>query len=639
MIRHITITLIFFISLCSSLYSQTAAVNDESRLVRLIKAQSAEMYQSDFRDIRRVTGPAQFLHNNTLIICDTAIWDLKQNVVDAIGNVKIIQGKTILSGDKVHYLADSSLAQVRGSLVELLDKDSNRLRTNYLDYNTKDSIAYFYNGGSMMDKSGKVIESFYGYYHSKIERFKFLQKVEMTTDSMVLKSDSLAYWSAVNRVDFLGSTYAWQEDGFLSAMSGWYDRDKEHYNFERSAYLLNKENEVWAERILYMNDSSRAELFNNVQILDTAQSMIIFSDYAKYRGEPVYAELYKNPSIAYYSIEDGVKDTLFFAADTIKYKTVSRNSVDSLSYKAFLKRYQESKRDPIAEMYGKKVSTPPPLKKGEEVEIEITAEETAVEETAVEETAKDTLYRYIDANKNVRFFRSNLQGRSDSLSFNSIDSIIRLYKNPVIWSEDNQFTSDSIQIVISEKRLKRADLISNAFVISKEDSIHFNQIKATDISAYFQNGELSRFDAFGGVSVLFFIAEDSIITTMNQKESRAMKAIIQDKQISKVWYYENVQSDAYPIIDLDKSKKRLRGFKLRLSERPLSRLDVCNRIIRPSKRLEVSSYTLPIFTYTKIFFGITPQLPPLGAKKEAEQLIKETPPKDESSEILPDIER
>lgn len=639
MIRHITITLIFFISLCSSLYSQTAAVNDESRLVRLIKAQSAEMYQSDFRDIRRVTGPAQFLHNNTLIICDTAIWDLKQNVVDAIGNVKIIQGKTILSGDKVHYLADSSLAQVRGSLVELLDKDSNRLRTNYLDYNTKDSIAYFYNGGSMMDKSGKVIESFYGYYHSKIERFKFLQKVEMTTDSMVLKSDSLAYWSAVNRVDFLGSTYAWQEDGFLSAMSGWYDRDKEHYNFERSAYLLNKENEVWAERILYMNDSSRAELFNNVQILDTAQSMIIFSDYAKYRGEPVYAELYKNPSIAYYSIEDGVKDTLFFAADTIKYKTVSRNSVDSLSYKAFLKRYQESKRDPIAEMYGKKVSTPPPLKKGEEVEIEITAEETAVEETAVEETAKDTLYRYIDANKNVRFFRSNLQGRSDSLSFNSIDSIIRLYKNPVIWSEDNQFTSDSIQIVISEKRLKKADLISNAFVISKEDSIHFNQIKATDISAYFQNGELSRFDAFGGVSVLFFIAEDSIITTMNQKESRAMKAIIQDKQISKVWYYENVQSDAYPIIDLDKSKKRLRGFKLRLSERPLSRLDVCNRIIRPSKRLEVSSYTLPIFTYTKIFFGITPQLPPLGAKKEAEQLIKETPPKDESSEILPDIER
>lgn len=634
MIRHITITLIFFISLCSSLYSQTAAVNDESRLVRLIKAQSAEMYQSDFRDIRRVTGPAQFLHNNTLIICDTAIWDLKQNVVDAIGNVKIIQGKTILSGDKVHYLADSSLAQVRGSLVELLDKDSNRLRTNYLDYNTKDSIAYFYNGGSMMDKSGKVIESFYGYYHSKIERFKFLQKVEMTTDSMVLKSDSLAYWSAVNRVDFLGSTYAWQEDGFLSAMSGWYDRDKEHYNFERSAYLLNKENEVWAERILYMNDSSRAELFNNVQILDTAQSMIIFSDYAKYRGEPVYAELYKNPSIAYYSIEDGVKDTLFFAADTIKYKTVSRNSVDSLSYKAFLKRYQESKRDPIAEMYGKKVSTPPPLKKGEEVEIEITAEETAVEETA-----KDTLYRYIDANKNVRFFRSNLQGRSDSLSFNSIDSIIRLYKNPVIWSEDNQFTSDSIQIVISEKRLKKADLMSNAFVISKEDSIHFNQIKATDISAYFQNGELSRFDAFGGVSVLFFIAEDSIITTMNQKESRAMKAIIQDKQISKVWYYENVQSDAYPIIDLDKSKKRLRGFKLRLSERPLSRLDVCNRIIRPSKRLEVSSYTLPIFTYTKIFFGITPQLPPLGAKKEAEQLIKETPPKDESSEILPDIER
>jgi len=155
-LSFLILTILFSIS------ANAQQTQGEDRLVRLLSAKTAEIYQNEFRNIRKVTGPAQFLHNNTLIICDTAIWDLTYNIVDAIGNVKIVQDRTILSGDRVNYLADSSIARVRGNLVELIDKDSNRLRTLHLDYNTKDSIAYFFNGGSMMDKKGKVIESIRG---------------------------------------------------------------------------------------------------------------------------------------------------------------------------------------------------------------------------------------------------------------------------------------------------------------------------------------------------------------------------------------------------------------------------------------------------------------------------------------------
>ncbi len=628
-------TILFLILFCPSLISAQQVQNEE-RLVRLIKAKTAESYKSDYREIRRVTGPAQFYHNNTILLCDTAIWDLTQNIIDATGNVKIIQNQTVLSGDRIHYFADSSLAKVRGSIVELTDKDSNRLRTLYLDYNTKDSIAYFYNGGSMMDKNGKVIESNYGYYHSKIGRFKFVEMVELNSDSVVLKSDSLAYWNKERKIDFLGPVKVWQNDAFLSANSGWYYRDKEIYNFDNSAYMLNKDNELWARKIYYDKGESRAELYDDVQILDTVQSVMMFSDYVKYLGNPTSAELYKKPVVAYYFIENELKDTLFFAADTIHYRVLAKDSTDSATVAMSQKRYELSLKDPIKDMLTRPASALVQQDKGKnlkeitEVNDKLKTIADSLKQSVLKDSAlidskrkdsigipvKDTtfvrdttMYRFIEAKRNIRFFRSNLQGKCDSLEFNSIDSTIRLYIDPVLWNDNNQFSSDSIQIIISGKKLKKTDLMSGAFVAAMEDSLHYNQIKATDIVAYFNEGDLTRFDAYGGVTIIFFFAEDSILTTMNQKECKFMTTSVKDKRIQVTRCYEDVQSNLYPIIDLESDKKRLKGFRLRFDERPASRFDVCDRKIVPTKRLYVSTLTLPTFRHTRQLFGITPALP------------------------------
>lgn len=645
-----TLTSLLFLVFCTFQLSAQQVQNEE-RLIRLIKAKTAESYQSEFRNIRRVTGPAQFFHNNTIFLCDTAIWDLTQNIIDATGNVKIIQNQTVLSGDRIHYIADSSLAKVRGSMVELVDKDSNRLRTLYLDYNTKDSIAFFYNGGSMMDKKGKVIESNYGYYHSKIGRFKFVEKVELNSDSVVLKSDSLAYWNKERKIDFLGPVKVWQNDAFLSANSGWYYRDKEIYNFDNNAYMLNKDNELWANKIYYEKFGSVAELNDNVQILDTVQSVMMFSDYVKYRGNPASAELRKKPVVAYYFVENDQKDTLFFAADTIHYKVFAKDSADSATVARSLKRYEQSLRDPIKEMLTKPEVAPRPDKTGKNLkEIDAIKDADAEKEkllaltdsvklknrplnlplkdsTALKDTIplKDTtLYRFIDARKNIRFFRSNLQGKCDSMEFNSIDSTIRLYKDPVMWNDNNQFSSDSIQIIISGKKLKKTELMSGAFVAAREDSLHYNQIKATDIVAHFNDGDLTRFDAYGGVTILFFFAEDSILTTMNQKECKFMTTSVKERRIQVSRCYEDVESNLYPIIDLEPEKKKLKGFRLRFEERPATRFDVCDRKIVPTRRSYVSTLERPTFLHTRQLFGISPALPDFEIfKKPATETVPE----------------
>ena len=616
---------------------------NEERLVRLIKAETAETFENNLFNIKRITGNAQFLHNGALIICDTAIWDVTKNIIDAIGNVKIVQDKTTLSGDRIHYIADSSLAQVRGSIVELLDKDSNRLRTFYLDYNTKDSIAYFYNGGSMLDTAGNVIESLKGYYNSKTKEFKFLEQVEMTAKDMVLKSDSLAFWSETNRVDFLGAINAWQKDGFLSSKTGWYERNKETYNFEKDAYILNSKNEIWGERILYQKDSSIAQLWDNVQIVDTAQSIIMFSDYAVYKDNTsqskeysTLAKLYKRPSIAYYSMENKVADTLFFGADTINYKAIQLNFIDSATVSLSNERYKNTKRDPIKEMYGKPEATmvqdSVPIAQDSSIIAQDSLALKIKPDSLTQQIPIDTtLIRIIDANKNVKFYRSDFQGICDSLKFNSIDSIIRLYKSPALWNEENQFSADSIQMFMANNTLRKLDLMSNSFVIAPEDSLHYNQIKATDMVAYFTEGDLTRFDAYGGVTLIIFIAEDSILTTMNKKECKVMTAKIKNRQAQRIKYLENIPSDAYPVIDLKPEQKQLKGFKLITEEKPKDRFDVCDRVISPTKREEISKIILPQFQFTWRLFHIEPKSP----IEESRQIEKELPIKiNEESSLL-----
>ena len=114
---------------CFPLFSQNdGGKADGDSLVRLLSASSAETIERG-TEIRKVIGPAVFLHNDTYLKCDTAFWYVDREYIDAIGRVSIEQENTILTSDKMHYIIKRDLAQFRGDLVELKDKDGNLLRT------------------------------------------------------------------------------------------------------------------------------------------------------------------------------------------------------------------------------------------------------------------------------------------------------------------------------------------------------------------------------------------------------------------------------------------------------------------------------------------------------------------------------
>ena len=119
-----------------------------------------------------------------------------------------------------------------------------------------------------------------------------------------------------------------------------------------------------------------------------------------------------------------------------------------------------------------------------------------------------------------------MQLRCDSLRYSDLDSIVRLYKSPVVWNETNrQYTSDSLFVLIKDNKMDRASLNSNAFISVREDSLCFDQIKSSDAMAYFDGEmQLRRFDALGDATALFYLEENDVLATVNKVESRMLSA-------------------------------------------------------------------------------------------------------------------
>ena len=655
--RRLTVLLTFLSAALPMLAQQQA---DTDSLVRLMSAQSVHIVEKDNERVREVFGPARFLHNNTYLVCDTAVWYVDKAVINAYGHVQILQDETVLSSDKLDYYIDEDRAEFRGSVVQLQDKQNNTLRTRYLDFNTKDSVAVFQNGGSMRDKDGQIIESSNGTYDSKTKIFEFVRNVNMYVDSVFVKTEYLTYYSNEERASFDAPIYAWQDDKMLSASFGVYDRGLEEFFFHGNVHALSESQEMWADTLYFYRALNNVELKHNAQVLDTTRNVMAVADYMVYIDSLNRVTMHDNAAVAAITEQESKKDTLYMGADLIVYDGIRMCDIPIMEKLASDRRRQNMEVDAV-EQYRMKNSQPagdeepsedeapegglskgrgelPGLDSGLELDdgsvVAELQEETSEEETEPLEQEDDspgvaadslgvaadslglqakapaveldtTRIGLLTASGHARMFRNDVQAVSDSIVFFQLDSIARLYSNPVVWNEEgrHQYVADSIAVLIGDDRLKQANLMSNAFVIIQESDVCFDQIKAAEMMAYFDTtATLRRFDALGGTSALFYLEENGAFATANRVECTMMSAYLVEGQLDRVYYFENPKNNAYPVVKLPPDEKELRGFNWRAQERPKSPRDISPITFRDSERSRYSSVARPRYTHTNRYF-------------------------------------
>jgi hypothetical protein len=217
---------------------------------------------------------------------------------------------------------------------------------------------------------------------------------------------------------------------------------------------------------------------------------------------------------------------------------------------------------------------------------------------ATDTIAVDSTFKLIVALRNVRMFRSDAQMVCDSLISRSTDSVIHLYKSPVLWNEENQITADSMHIYNSEGRLSKAKFEGHPMTVAQIDTAHYNQVAGKEMIAYFnEKNELYRNDVNGNVQTIYYMQEENSpeITMMAYIESGDMTAYLENRQLKGITYRTNPTYYFYPIDKIPEDReKKLKGFKWEEERRP-ARDSVITRTIRPSERIDRGNLPRPNF--------------------------------------------
>ncbi|MBR5568147.1 MAG: hypothetical protein IKW27_05340 [Bacteroidales bacterium] len=681
--------------------------NQESKdsLVVLLSSKSAQMVDIAGASYRKVVGPARFLHNGTYLLCDTALWNVETKIIEAWGNVSILQDETVLTSDKLTYIIDKDLAEFRGSIVQLTDKDHNTLRTRHLDYNTADSVAVFQNGGAMRDKDGQIIESRNGTYDSKVKTFTFENDVNMFTDSIFVKTRSLVYESDKDLATFGFATDVWKDDNMLSSNRGWYNRAQETFFFSDRVHLMSEDQEGWCDSLFFYRNTSNIDMLGNAQVNDTTRNVFGLAGRIEYVDSIAKVTMTRKPAvISETTEEDGSTDTLYLGAEKLVYYTLKKCDIDSLVVLDAEKRLKDLDVDPVGEFRRKaaeaaakaaeeaakedpnyrpkdaqKSSKPAGPSKPESLgkpsnpnkpagpagglgagpaagpsrpqlpsmqkpgaardslvksdslmrpdslplrdsipaidslmlpdslmaaDSLMITDSLVVEEPVVEEPKDTTKIGFLEAVRNVRIYKKNMQVVCDSLLYTDLDSLGRLFEKPMIWQDiTRQYTADSISVVVKNQAMEKASLMGNAFISIKEDDKHYDQIKGTEMLAYFDDkGALKRFDVLGGASALFYIEENDVLATVNKPESKMLSAVFNNGELQKIYYFETAKNDAYPIVQMSAEDQQLKGFNWQPEKRPADRNAVTPLELRPSQRSFYSRRPRAQFKQTDIYF-------------------------------------
>lgn len=638
---------------CVSLFSQVQD-SREDRVVRLMSAQSVRLLEKDGRTYRKADGPARFLHNNTWLVCDTALWDVDGQIIHAMGHVSIEQDRTELLSDSLTYFIERNVAEFRGALVQLQDKDGNVLRTHYLDYNTKDSTAVFTLGAAMRDKDGQLIESNDGTYDAKRKRFTFSSDVNMFTDSTFVKTEKLRYDSRTSTAYFDLSVDAWKEDDMLSGDSGWWDRSRELFFFTGNVHAMSKTQEGWSDSLYVHRSQRNVEMLGNAQVTDTVHCVMALAGRIYYCDSLSRVEMIRDPVVLMEVTEkkDSVSktDTVYFRADTLAYWTLPRYKVDSTEMANSAKRVEEISSDPVANIRAKAAeeaakkyqeaidadpNADPTLKteykekmaakaaaqadslKADREALDKYIYSAAADSAAVADSTASladsvsiapvdsTSIGFLSAMKGVRVYRDGMQAVCDSLLYSDIDSLARMFKDPIVWNDiRHQYSADSVYLAIRDGRMERAHLLSDAFIHIDEGEKYYDQIRGTEMTAYFDDkSQLKRFDSMGGSNAIFFFKEKGDrISTANKKESTMMSAEFTDGEISRITYFETPKSNAFPVAQMLKEDLRLKGFNWLPDLRPTGPVDLTARVPRAPQRREYDAHPRASFRQTEIYF-------------------------------------
>ena len=453
-----------------------------------------------------------------------------------LGNIKIKHNDVFMFCDSAYYYKTKN--QVRAfSKVHIVQGDTLNLFGNYLFYDGASGNAFVKGKVELIDKETHLFTDSLNYdVRNRIARYN--DRGRITNAQNILTSIKGVYHVSENLFHFKDSVKIVNPSYVMTADTMDYNTTSEIAYFTGPTKLIGDSLNLYCEKGWYDTKKQVTSVWKNAVIDNKKQ--IVHGDSLFFNDSTGYGESFGNVVI-----EDTTNHLAIEGNYAWYYKEPERFLVTDRA--VFI---QVSKQDSLF-VHGDTLSS-------------ITVSDT---------TGKE--YRLMRAYHGCRIFSKSLQAKCDSLSYSFQDSVIRLYRIPVLWSEENQLTSDSMAVFTKNRQTDRLELYNNAFIVQQVDTIRYDQIKGRTLTGHFKNNELYKINIMGNGQILFYLIDAEAVAGVEQSKCANIEMLFDKGKISEIYEYENPEGFIDPPLPVN--PVRLDGFKWYDKLRPKKKNDIFNK--------------------------------------------------------------
>ncbi len=391
--------------------------------------------------------------------------------------------------------------------------------------------------------------------------------VKLIDKNTVLTTDHLIYNRITKTALYDTGGRIVNKDNILVSRWGLYYTKTRTFHFRDDVVLTNPDQETYSDTLIY-NTNNETAYFLGPTVIRGKES-IIYCENGWYDTKNDMSKLVKRPSIT--STDQTITaDSLYYDNNAFFGKAMGNVVITDTLRSVIL----TGKRGELWDKKGMSYVT------DSAIAITYDSEDSLFihADTMWMNFDKERKVKMMQAYYGVRFYRTNLQGKCDSLSYAMTDSTIRLYDNPVLWSGKNQLTADSITIAVSGSRADSLMMYNTAFIVSKDSTDSYNQIRGKNMVAYFVRNELAKINVDGNAQTVYFVREeDGYLIGVDLAQSSSMTVRIKNNTIHSITYQSSVDEDMYPEKDLTENETKLKGFSWLNNLRPKSKMDIFSR--------------------------------------------------------------
>jgi lipopolysaccharide export system protein LptA len=504
--------------------------NDTMRSVYIWHSDTLREAKKDsLTSIQSLFGHVKLQQEKTVFFADSVSINQKDNVVEAFGNVHINDSDTTnIYSQYMRYLVDKKYIIFQKEVT--LTDGRGVLTTEDLQYDLNQKIGNYTSGGKVVNEK-TTITSKDGTYYAAARDVYFKRDVVLKDPAYDLTADSLLYNTGTQIATFITDTYIRDSSGrTIRTKEGFYDLHNHRAQFGQRANITDGGQSIIADSIQFDDSTGISVATGNAVFKDTSQGTVVIAN--RMISDKKTNSLLATEKPLMIIKEDN--DSIYVRADTL----FSGILPDSLL----------NQKDSVQ----------------------------GIANVDTRKNTNDSSRRYLQGYHHVRIFSDSLQAIADSLFYSGLDSIFRLFTNPIAWASGYQITGDTMYLYTKNKKPDHLYVFENGLVVGKSGTNMYNQVKGNTLNGFFKNGEIDFMRAKGSAESVYYIKDDSLALVGVNRVTKAdvIDMIFLNKELNKVVLRNDAEGTMYPIKKVNLDDMRLRNFKWLDDKRPKSKFEL-----------------------------------------------------------------